>query len=441
MVGQRSTSEILQGEVDAEEAAQEQQYAEEPSIQAGPNKRRRSSGNRTTNLQIRNAPVTFSLRTEHELQQSTFQSPQAPHLEDSNFGVESFQSGVSSTSDFQSKLDTATKDESEGLIQQDLNEPSDLHHPDSTTYMFNTDSILSRLSQPSHAPLLDELARHNSNPILSGPLTPLYLHSPLDGGTEYGSSSTPRTSSLRSLRLSDCDGATDDGRSQAVASSDDDDEVDNDAAGNEQSHNLPQLVMPSIRMPVRRPFTEHGKGIGKLKIAVTGGPGIGKSSLIRSIVQSCEDIVHVDPVATSTSTTSLGSADRTIEIFASTRAYPAWWSDLDDSKVLRRRKSSMSEPVLERNVCFIDTPSISRKAQHQHPTTSVIQHMEHLLQRNESFATLSSGEILSIMSGNGGVQVDLVLYMLSGNLHLFHFLRGPQLTSVQLNCLTWISAH
>jgi hypothetical protein len=48
------------------------------------------------------------------------------------------------------------------------------------------------------------------------------------------------------------------------------------------------------------------------------------------------------------------------EIYASTRAYPAWWSDLEESKILRRRKS-MGDSVLERNLCFVDTPGYGNK--------------------------------------------------------------------------------
>jgi len=44
----------------------------------------------------------------------------------------------------------------------------------------------------------------------------------------------------------------------------------NDAA---MSGSAPQLVMPSMRIPSRRPFTERGKGIGKLKIMVAGAKG------------------------------------------------------------------------------------------------------------------------------------------------------------------------
>lgn len=99
---------------------------------------------------------------------------------------------------------------------------------------------------------------------------------------------------------------------------------------------------------------------------------MGKTSLIKAIVQVCEDIVHVDPLSANAifipetkeraSRIKLrsGSADmqatsEITEVYASTRAYPAWWSDLEESRLLRRRKS-MGDSVLERNLCFVDTP-------------------------------------------------------------------------------------
>ena len=94
-------------------------------------------------------------------------------------------------------------------------------------------------------------------------------------------------------------------------------------------------------------------------------------------MQTCEDIVHVDPLVTSPtsapqsrkssrSKSRSGNADlqtttQITEVFASTRAYPAWWSDLEESRVLRRRKS-MGDSVLERNLCFVDTPGYGHKS-------------------------------------------------------------------------------
>ena len=94
--------------------------------------------------------------------------------------------------------------------------------------------------------------------------------------------------------------------------------------------------------------------------------------MIKAIVQACEDIVHVDPL----STTPLSMSDATLkksksksraasieqnttqqltEVYASTRAYPSWWSDFDEGRVLRRRRS-VGDTVLERNLCFVDSP-------------------------------------------------------------------------------------
>jgi hypothetical protein len=104
---------------------------------------------------------------------------------------------------------------------------------------------------------------------------------------------------------------------------------------------------------------------------------VGKTSLIKAIVQICEDIVHVDPISTTvpnaqtsrqssrskskSASVELETTSQITEIYASTKAYPAWWSDLGESKILRRRKS-MGDSVLERNLCFVDTPGYGNKS-------------------------------------------------------------------------------
>lgn len=104
------------------------------------------------------------------------------------------------------------------------------------------------------------------------------------------------------------------------------------------------------------------------------------------------------------------------ELHASTRAYPSWWSDLDESRVLRRRKS-MNETVLDRNICFLDTPGF-RASSSGAELESVVDHIESLFWRNQSLSSFSDGEILSILSGSGGVQVDLVIFVFSSKLIL-----------------------
>jgi GTP-binding protein EngB required for normal cell division len=150
-----------------------------------------------------------------------------------------------------------------------------------------------------------------------------------------------------------------------------------------ESGSPPQLVMPSIKMPSRRPFTEDGKRMGRLKVLIAGDSGVGKTTLIKAIVQSCEHIVHVDPIHPSTGPSTPGARAHSLrrrsstktttgttaitEIYASTKPYPEWWSEVDDFRVLRRRKS-LGDAVLDRNLCFVDTPgygsgsSVSRVA-------------------------------------------------------------------------------
>ena len=106
--------------------------------------------------------------------------------------------------------------------------------------------------------------------------------------------------------------------------------------------------------------------MGRLKVMVVGPSGVGKTSLIKGIIRSCEDIVHVDPATQTTPDQSMQTSkgvnheatEDFVEIQASTRPYPLWWSDMESSRGLWRRKS-FGEGILERNICFIDTPGTS----------------------------------------------------------------------------------
>ncbi|ANB13122.1 hypothetical protein AWJ20_1403 [Sugiyamaella lignohabitans] len=60
------------------------------------------------------------------------------------------------------------------------------------------------------------------------------------------------------------------------------------------SSTLPQLVMPRVALPGRKPFTTIGLSLGKLKVLVAGDSGIGKTELIKAILESSKHIVHVD---------------------------------------------------------------------------------------------------------------------------------------------------
>lgn len=127
----------------------------------------------------------------------------------------------------------------------------------------------------------------------------------------------------------------------------------------------------------------------------------GKTSLIKSIVQVCDDIVHVDPLSASYAS----SSNLPVETYASTKAYPSWWSDLDESRILRRRKS-MGDSVLERNLCFVDTTS-SKKPDR------IVSYMEQQLTRALDSTTTGQHDFAAMLSGRGGSQVDVILYLVS----------------------------
>jgi G3E family GTPase len=210
---------------------------------------------------------------------------------------------------------------------------------------------------------------------------------------------------------------TDDLSSHAVGSEDE----GNDARETLNSagfDSTSQLIMPSIRMPSRRPFTDRGKTMGRFKVLIAGACGSGKTSLIKSIVQACEDIVHVDPFPSlSPSNLSARAQPPTTaavisEIYASTKPYPPWWSDLEDSRVLRRRKSS-GDIVLERNLCFVDTAGNGSSRVGQ--TDAIIRHIQQQLLRATTAVNSSNTDFENLLAGNGGAQVDAVLYLISEN--------------------------
>ncbi|PYI22985.1 hypothetical protein BO99DRAFT_377416 [Aspergillus violaceofuscus CBS 115571] len=275
-------------------------------------------------------------------------------------------------------------------------------------------------------------SRPSPEGLSSRPLTPLTFDNPDDHSSLP---SSPRSISNHSMRHLDDISITDDLSSQAVASGeeaeeeeeeedDDDDDDDYRIAHYPVSDNTSQLIMPSIKMPSRKPFTDRGKALGRLKVLVAGASGLGKSSLIQSIVQACDDIVHMDDVTSASPTrisrpsiTSSRTSHNsrfpqvvTTEIYASTKPYPSWWSDLEDSRVLRRRRST-GDVVLERNICFVDTSATSVGRLEQ--TDSVIQYIRQQLSRATTAVDALNHDFQNLLAGNGGTQVDAVLYLIS----------------------------
>ncbi|KAL2074557.1 hypothetical protein VTL71DRAFT_8335 [Oculimacula yallundae] len=380
-----------------------------------------SFDNDPTPLAHRNqAPqMSYFIADEKTMEASRSRSPNGPpkHRDipkSSSYGVESLETTISSlnqeSDDSDEKLRNARHRWKKNLGQRlSRKSEEDLSQP--TSPSVGSSGGASRNVSPS-------FQRSSSQATMSRPFTPL----------SYGSPAPPSLlSSPDSRRNSDAGSLMDEAASQAIVSSGDEDKETE--AEMEDSGTAPQLVMPSIKMPSRRPFTERGKNMGRLKVLIAGDSGIGKTSLIKAIVQTCEDIVHVDPLSAtpisipelrrrSSRTKSrresedLQTTSQITEIYASTRSYPSWWSDLEESRVLRRRKS-MGDSILERNLCFVDTPGFGSQTSCLECITPVIDYIESQYRKVTTLEDMSQPEMINLLSGNGGSQVDVVLYLIS----------------------------
>ncbi|ETS76058.1 hypothetical protein PFICI_13002 [Pestalotiopsis fici W106-1] len=273
-------------------------------------------------------------------------------------------------------------------------------------------SPLSTVSLPSPTPV--PASSTNQHAPLSRPITPITLGTSVTGSLLSGPSSR-RNSFVGSISAN------------AISFDDDDHVLETSTVDMVDSGSAPQLVMPSIKMPSRRPFTSTGKSLGRLKVLCAGASKTGKTSLLKSIVQTCEHIVHVDPIvpqAGSRRSTkeamrppprpSRGRHSETTEsiyeIFASTKSYPEWWVELGHANSSQRRKS-LGDQVLDRNICFVDTPGYSLGASAMETIVPCIEYVESHLSKVYS-DSLNELERLNLLGGDGGLQVDVVLYLI-----------------------------
>lgn len=129
---------------------------------------------------------------------------------------------------------------------------------------FRAFELLHFKSNPSSS--FSSLQPPPSDPASSRPLTPLNLSNPDDHSSSLPSS--PKSLSDHSLRPLDDVSITDE---QAIVSGDED--SDGREVPEAGTDGMPQLIMPSLRMPSRRPFTERGKAMGRLKVLLAGACG------------------------------------------------------------------------------------------------------------------------------------------------------------------------
>ncbi|KAL7763458.1 hypothetical protein ACKLNR_006816 [Fusarium oxysporum f. sp. zingiberi] len=174
-----------------------------------------------------------------------------------------------------------------------------------------------------------------------------------------------------------------------------------DLADNQENQStVPQLIMPSLMVPRRRPFSEVGKSLGKLKIMVAGQCGIGKTSLIKTLAERCEHIVHMDPIENR-------SAVHATETYASSRPQP-WWRSDSELTVTTRRRISTTGDVLDRNVCFVESPGHRRDASGSWRDLHYVEsHLTSLMNK-----PMADSDLFTLVNSGGEPVVDALLYLI-----------------------------
>lgn len=219
-----------------------------------------------------NMPTSFCMASEDELESSTLRASRPGS--DSTFGVRSLQETIYEASSSTTTQDNDDdEDEDEGLGNgHDGRRRSTLRtRPKSPTRDSSRGSVdQATINTGDSSPYNPSQADHSA-PSMSQSFASLSSQAPLSSMP-----SSPKSFSNRSFRPSD-DDSMDEGGSQAVASSEDDDVEPQSQSSIQDSS--PQLIMPSIKMPSRRPFTERGKSLGRLKVLIAGDAGMRTSIL------------------------------------------------------------------------------------------------------------------------------------------------------------------
>ncbi|KAF5964389.1 hypothetical protein FBULB1_12811 [Fusarium bulbicola] len=189
-----------------------------------------------------------------------------------------------------------------------------------------------------------------------------------------------------------------------------------DLADNQENQNtVPQLIMPSLMVPRRRPFSEVGKSLGKLKIMVAGQCGIGKTSLIKTLVERCEHIVHMDPIENR-------SALHATETYASSRPQPWWRSDSELAMTTRRRIPTTGD-VLDRNVCFVESPGHRRGASGSWRDLHYVEsHLASLINK-----PMADSDLFTLVNSGAEPVVDALLYLIPHSGKFIQFRLTPRL--------------
>lgn len=253
---------------------------------------------------------------------------------------------------------------------------------DVTTTSYNTNDAAASSAVPSLGHL------HHLSVVSSKPASLLSLDS---------ASSSPRLDASDTLL------------SETLLSSDDDD------SEGVTTLRMPQFIMPTIPLPSRRPFTETGLRLGKLRVMVAGQKHSGKSALIRSFVQQCQDIVYVDDAAPLVTPQPRSRAARQFhepvmwETQASTRPSPVFEqtssSVVSESSTLTATADTSS---LDFNLSFVECSHSGDWLDH---ATAFLE--QQLQQTSHMVNPMSPNCSKIMMTSSGFDNVDVCLFLLN----------------------------
>lgn len=202
------------------------------------------------------APATFFLsRSPHasDLESDSF-SDSLTDSKETMYGVQSIGETLS-----QSEMATSLQGHPDNQTRGSSSRaPDDVEEPKGTRRR----STLKPFGHENPSPTM----RPPDADAVSRPLTPFNPDEP------SSLPSSPKSISNQSLRPLDDISITDEINSQVIGS--DDENNDNPKLSPHLGpQGASQLIMPSIKMPSRRPFTEKGKAMGRFKILLGGASG------------------------------------------------------------------------------------------------------------------------------------------------------------------------
>ena len=206
-------------------------------------------------------PTTFFMASEDEMEKSQSQSSAAGS--DSTFGVKSLEGTMSSVVDAEPKGQEETKGDDEDYEGETARRRSTLKPTVKSAHQaYESNQTASPIISVGSSPRKSR----RSSPLSASQSLASISQASQDPGSSIPSS--PKSHSSHSFRPSDEESMYE--GSQAIASS----EEDEPEIASSRQNSAPQLIMPSIKMPSRRPFTERGKDVGRLKILIAGDSGL-----------------------------------------------------------------------------------------------------------------------------------------------------------------------